>query len=138
MRVRDNLYLTYDPLNEVVFSENNCKWVVLLGMVMDTVDFHMNAKVVADKLLSLYSISENAMLDYVDDLNGRFFIMYGEQNSAYLIQDTVATRTVCYAQDALLVASHYNIINDIINDEPHPFLAKYMSLSPRPWILPGR
>ena len=136
------LYLSSDTLNEIEVIKKGKVWVAILGTVMDTIDYHMNLKKISEKLIQLYLISEEKMLDYVDYLNGRHIILYGDENNYFLIQDATGMRSVFYSINQLLIASHYNIIDDIIQDEEHPFMNSFMYPPTginvaKPWTLPG-
>lgn len=133
----NNIYIYASPDNNVSSASNNDYWVTIIGTVMDTINWHMNSKTIAKKLLSLYQLGEEKMLDFIDYLNGRHIILYGNKYEKYLLQDATGMRTAFYTTNQLMISSHYNLIDDIIQDEKLPFMQKYESYSKRPWTLPG-
>lgn len=131
------LYITYDPDNPCVYVEQNDAWTLILGTVMDMIDWHMDSGIVARKVVQLYQKGENALYDYLDELGGRHLIVYGDKEHAYLVQDATGMRSLCYYRHELLAASHYQIIAGITGAERLEFVREYVERKPLPWLLPG-
>lgn len=133
----ENLYITHDARVNSVCVKNDTYFVLILGTVMDTLDWHMELKKVAEKCLSCLTAKKELMLDYIDNLGGRHLICYGDKDNQYIIQDATGMRSCFYAKNHFLAASHYNLINDIIHDDRHPYMEKYLNLEKQPGLLPG-
>ena len=131
-------FLNYDAcLAFAQAKKSNC-WVAMLGRVMDTVTWTQDLKAVTDILLESLSKSVNDFLERIDDLNGRFIIVYGIGKKVWLMHDATGMRSVFYHSDKCIVASHYNLINDIIDCTAQPYFNIFNKLpAPRPWVLPG-
>ena len=133
----NGLYITYDSRNECEYVTCGDTWVLILGTVMDTQSWHMNMDTVAQKVAEKFTLGEEFLYDYLDYLGGRHLIVYGNKTDAYLVQDATGMRSVCYHRHSLLVASHYNIINQIVHAEKNPFVEDMVQMNPVPWLLPG-
>ena len=135
------LFFTCDPLNCYSLSLQHGSFVLLMGIAMDTIDWHMDLQKISDTLLNLllsHNTDREAFLDYIDYLCGRFLILYSDQNGIpCLMQDATGMRTCFYHKDRCMAASHYRIIADIIGEPPSEYMNKYVELDPQPWFLPG-
>lgn len=133
----ENLYITYDPRLESVFvGDDNC-FVLILGVVMDTIDWRMELDLIANKCLTLLLDDKIKMYDYLDELCGRYLICYGDCKNQFILPDATCLRSCFYFENGGMAASHYGIIGEIIKAQPHAFMEKYISYRPIPWLLPG-
>lgn len=132
-----DLHITYDGRNECECVTDGEAWVLILGTVMDTLFWHMDTQKIARKIANKFLQGEDYLYDYLDYMGGRHLIVYGNQNEAYLVQDATGMRSVCYHRHSLLIASHYNIINRIVNAKRNPFVEDMVQMNPIPWLLPG-
>ena len=130
-------YVTFDPLNDYAYIEDGTDWVFILGTAMDTLAWHMDLNKIAKNILNNWKKSKEAFYDYIDYLNGRHIIFWGNETEARLLQDATGMRSAYYNKTNRMIASHYNLINDFIHEERHPFMKKYLQMTPTPWILPG-
>ena len=137
MSFGEGLCITYDNRCEVAYVVRDTTWVLILGTVMDTIENHMDAERVAAKIAEKYAAGEDELYDYIDYLGGRHIIVYGQGEQAYLLQDATGMRSACYHRERLLVASHYNIIQNIVHAERSEFVKTYCEMENRPWLLPG-
>lgn len=133
----NGLYITYDGRNECEYVTLNDTWVLILGTVMDTLSYHMETKRIASVIAQKYILGEDILYDYLDYLGGRHLIVYGNDREAYLVQDATGMRSVCYHRHSLLIASHYHIIQNIVQADKSPYVAELANMKPIPWLLPG-
>lgn len=123
-----NLYITFDTRLDCCYTNNDKYFIMILGTAMNTIDWHMSVKKIAEKCLSFLSVKKEMMFDYIDNLCGRHIICYGYAKNQYIIQDATGMRSCYYSKNGILVASHYGIINDIIQDNPQPFMEVFLNL----------
>ena len=129
-----SFHVYYDPRNDVMYRTANGRFVFLLGVTLDLAEKTMDMEKVADAILSV-SADDGKTLDYLDGLCGRYIVICGTANRAWLVQDATGMRTCYYGKD--FVASHYGLINDL---ERHPYInywSRYCLMENRPWYLPG-
>ena len=131
------LYITYDGRNECEYVTFQNAWVLVLGTVMDTLSYHMDTRKIAATIAQKFLLGEDILYDYLDYLGGRHLIVYGNEKNAYLVQDATGMRSACYHRHSLLVASHYNIIQNIVRAERNPYVEEMVGMNPIPWLLPG-
>ena len=131
-------YLWYDIQNEISLKKHEDTWCFMLGMVMDTIDWHMDLDLVCKNCLDKLCKSKNDFYDYIDNLNGRFIIIFGDKNETIILNDATATRSVYYHDTKCLIASHYEIIAEIANEENHSYFDEFNKIEKyKPWTLPG-
>ena len=131
------LYVWHDAKNTVSYHRENSHWCFMLGMAMDTLDWHMNLDFICEKCAKLLDKSRNDFYEYTDNLNGRFAIVFGDDEEITVMNDATATRSVYYHTEKCLIASHYGIIAEITGAKAHPYMEKYDAIEKKPWFLPG-
>ena len=138
--------IAYDPENTLVFSEKKDVWVCLCGSYcMDTTAGHMDMQLIVDNLAKALFVSDESFYDYLDELNGRFVCIFSKKGSVSVLNDATASRSVYYATDREVIASHYNLVHDIVATQEDPFWEKYCEWvddkkkerKPWPWVMPG-
>ncbi len=121
-------------------------WVCLCGnYCMDVIAGHMEFNLITENLLHKLLVSEQAFFEYLDDLNGRFACFYSLNNELYVLNDATGARSIYYSTQKPIIASHYNLIHDIVKTKEHPFYGNYcewvsdMKKENRayPWVMPG-
>lgn len=134
-----DFFITYDPENQCEEIINGNLWVLVLGTVMDTISWTMDLKLIGAEILRRYAHSITEVYDYIDFVCGRYIIVFGggSDGQTHLIQDAMGLRSVFYHKSRILIASHYNLINDFSGDKRHPFMSEYLNMTPTPWLLPG-
>ncbi len=143
IKVKFNDYIVQiDPLNNYSVKNNNDNAVMIIGMVMDTIEYHMDIDRICKKLLSILDVCDKSniyekLYNYIDFLNGRFIILYSFHDGVKLVQDAGGMRTCYYHQYEKIVASHYNLIADITKDNRNKYINTFVNLDPQPWYLPG-
>ena len=137
-KLLDDLYITYDSDNDIIHISKGGGFILILGIVLDTLTWSMNNKKIADILLDEYFKNYDDFLNHLDYINGKYILVVGKsKNDALLFQDAMGLRSVYFDTKKCLISSHYNLINDISNNERNPFMETYLNMKPVPWILPA-
>lgn len=115
-------YLSYDPRCEFALSRNDDRWMAILGLAMNTRNWSMDIETVAKDALAALSESETKFFDFVDDLSGRFIIIYHHNDKTSLMADATGMRSIFYADcpHTLVVSSHATLIREITGAGPSP------------------
>ncbi len=144
--------LFYDPDNPCHVIHKNQYWVCQLGTIMETISYTLNSSQIAETILEYISTSGDCrnnenLWDYLDCLNGRFLIIWGNTQTGefYLVNDATASRSVWYDKNQLLVASHYQLVQDFALEAPSPYFDLYLQYKKKnkqlgkmqPWCAPG-
>ena len=124
--------LYFDPRNNVqylkskFYEDSEESWVLLLGTFMNTETSQMDLNKIAHDMLNALRKSENNFFEYVDVLGGRHIIVFSKngQNPS-LLTDATGMRSTFYKENDTIIASHYNLVNDIAHMEEHPFWQIY-------------
>lgn len=131
-------YVWTDKKNGVAYCKRQDKWCFMIGMAMDTVDWHMELDLICKKCAEFLCNGENSFYEYIDTLNGRFALFFGDGEHVSVLNDATATRSVYYHEKKCLIASHYRIIAELENEKEHPYMQKYDAITKfKPWTLPG-
>lgn len=131
-----DLYITYDPKTMCHCQKAGDNFAILIGSVMDTMSWHMDANDVLKKIINYMSVSDDeGLYDYLDWLGGRFIIIFGNDNKKTLLQDATGMRSAYYHEEKCLVASHYGIISDILDLPSNSFMDRYYKS--KKYSLPG-
>ncbi len=142
----NNFILYYNENNKCYFEHNNEGWICICGSYcMDVVACHMDMGIITKNLSCRLEKSENKFLDYLDLLNGRFVCIYSYHNHIYILNDATAARSVFYSTRDNIVASHYNLVNDVCHSDAEPFFQIYENVvnhkilehKSYPWVMPG-
>lgn len=80
-------------------------------------------------LLDSFVSNYDTFLDTLDFIGGRYVVFAGDQSNVEIFTDATAMRSVYYATDHNLVASHYNLISDLIPTETLKLGKKYATVS---------
>lgn len=83
----------------------------------------------SDFLLESYVSNKETFLDTLDFIGGRYVVIVGTENNAEIYTDATAMRSVYYANDYDLVASHFNLLKDLIPTNPLELGMKYATVS---------
>lgn len=110
------------------------RFCLILGKCMDLKLKSMDSAVIADQVLARFD-DEERLYEYFAELCGRFIILWGDDKSAWVVQDACGMRTCAYSKD--YISSHYGLINDIEKNVRIDYWTRYNELKDRPWSLPG-
>ena len=115
-----NYHVYHDPEVKFEIVDNGFHWIALLGYALDTFSWSMDARFICNKLLEKYSYSNEKFFDYLDYLNGRFLLMYGDNYNAYILTDAGGLRSTFYSTNEykLIVSSHQNLVGHYLNSSP--------------------
>ena len=139
-------YIAYSPDVKYCCRQKEDNWVVLCGnYCMDVIAGHMEFSSIVETLLERLTVSEDEFNKYLDDLNGRFVCIYSREGKTYVLNDAVGERSVYYSTDQVVIASHYNLVHDIVQTKEDSFWKKYCEWvadkkkehKPWPWVMPG-
>lgn len=142
----DDFVLAYESGNKCTFESFGCGWLCLCGSYcMDVVAGNMDFDGIARNMAQKLARSKSEFLDYLDILNGRFVCIYSREGKIFVLNDAAGTRSVYYCLSKPAFASHYNLLNEIVNSEAEPFYGKYQKLIKKklsehksfPWVMPG-
>lgn len=130
--------LWYDSKNKFAYNKNQNVFCMILGYAMDTIDWHMNLDIICKNLSYNLSKSLNDFYEYIDTLNGRFFILFQYDQNLIILNDATAMRSVYYHEKECIISSHYEIIKNLTSESEHPFYETYKNIQKnKPWTLPG-
>lgn len=133
----NGFHIHYDPLNEVQYSQSGPQWVFLLGNVIDLQSFTSDKTFITERLLQTLKHSQDQFFDYIDELSGRFFILYSDGGNAKILSDATGMRTIFYSKNRMFLASHCALLQEYIHSGEsekveRAWLGKYTSQ-----LLPG-
>ena len=130
---KNRLVVSHDDRVEAAVRGTG-RFCLILGKCMDLSLKSMDLAAIADQVLARFG-DEERLYEYFSELCGRFIILWGDDGSAWVVQDACGTRTCAYSKDYL--SSHYGLINDIEKNARIDYWARYNELKDRPWSLPG-
>lgn len=142
----DNFVVVYENGNKCVFQSFNGGWLCLCGSYcMDVIAGYMDFDRISYNMAVKLSLSKVEFLNYLDGLNGRFVCIYSINGDIFVLNDAAGTRSVYYCLSRPVLASHYNLLNEIVCSEPEPFYEKYQKHVKQkisehknyPWVMPG-
>ena len=138
LTINKQYYFYYDSVNNVSFLTSNDCFCLMYGYAMDTVNWHMDLEEINAHLLSYLINDKNKFYDYLDDVNGRFVLIFSDGKELKVLNDATGMKSVYYHKNKILIASHYNIIQDIVNEDVNEYFNLYNGIKEnKPWVLPG-
>lgn len=89
---------------------------LVVGLALNPFDGCNTQDDIARALVLRRAVSENAFLEYLDELSGRFVVFLFVDGTLQVYPDACATRTVFYDTDArhVLVSSHASLIAELM------------------------
>lgn len=120
-------YFLYDRRNQTANVSDDKHWLILCGTFMDVMEYTMDLSIIAIKMLQELRKGLVHFYDYIDNLCGRYLVIWGGINDdlSYAVQDATGMRTVFYSQTNDLLSSHIGIIQDYEKNKEHPLYADY-------------
>ncbi|WP_404329938.1 hypothetical protein [Mesobacillus maritimus] len=127
----------YDPLNEISWNFSGSNWVFILGNILDLKNFTSEKSLIVKELLRSLETSQDHFFDYIDELSGRFLILYGNDTTARILSDATGMRTIFYSKSKAFLGSHCALVQEYVNSPEsttvqREWLGKYTSQ-----FLPG-
>lgn len=116
---------------------------LVVGLALNPFDGCNTQDDIARALVLRRAVSENAFLDYLDELSGRFVVFLSVNGTLQVYPDACATRTVFYDTSArhVLVSSHASLIAELmgyrLSDEACYFFYNPLYQRAPPKRLPG-
>lgn len=100
-------------------SDSSDAWVLLAGNAIDVDSGESAISLIAQRLLLNLQKGDTAFFDYLDNLSGRFVIIYRLHGRIKILNDAGGLRSVFYySGDNPIVASHPGLIQSMINSSP--------------------
>lgn len=130
-KINNFFYISYDEKYPVSIFERDGLFCLLIGVAIDTKVFRQDHEYISDTILNLISgedsdiFSNSEFLDYLDYLNGRYCIVFIQDDNLYVTNDASGMRSVFYHDSLNVIASHYNLLNDLTKEEEHPLIDVY-------------
>lgn len=110
-------FFSYDKINNICTKYDDNRYLLLLGNIMDvesrTNELDDLAEILINKLIS----SEEEFIEYLDNLAGRYIIIWGSGKEFKICNDAGAMRSVFYHSERKIVSSHCALIQEITNDD---------------------
>lgn len=101
-------HFSIDPMMEVTHATCSHRFVIILGLA-----FHEacdSAEDIANILARALAKDEASFLFELREVTGRFAIVYGGPGFLSVLSDATATRSVFYAEDGGVIASHAQLV----------------------------
>lgn len=136
----------YENGNKCAFESFDNGWICLCGSYcMDVVAANMDFNMIAHNMKNKLMQSKLEFLDYLDILNGRFVCIYSINGNLFVLNDATGARSVYYSLTRPVLASHYNLLNEIVCSDKEPFYSEYQKVVKKkqsehknyPWVMPG-
>ena len=105
------------------------KKFVVLDKVVDLILESNNVNTICEKLLSTYIKSEDEFIKYMDDLAGRFIIIWGHEDNLKTCNDVIVIRIIFYHKVENIISSHYALIQEITKDSYIKTIKKFKEFS---------
>lgn len=113
LTINKQYYFYYDSVNNVSFLTSNDCFCLMYGYAMDTLNWHMDLEEINAHLLSYLINDKNKFYDYLDDVNGRFVLIFSDGKELKVLNDATGMKSVYYHKNKILDSK----INLITNDE---------------------
>lgn len=120
----------YDSSIVPYFLQNNNKFIIIHGHFAHVgVTDNISKANILKELLDAYSEDYTKFLDIIDHLGGRYAIIIGSDHEVRVYQDACGCRSVYYATDSNIIASHVHLIADNHNVKKLALVAEFPKLS---------
>lgn len=150
-KINEVFCISHDSGYPVSVVEEDGVYCVVIGVVLDTKSFKLDRKFISENILNMIggdvdsAFKNEHFLDYLDYLNGRYCIVLIKNDSMYVTNDASGMRTVFYHDSLNIIASHYNLLNEVAKESQHPLVDIYKTQKERyvrakwfsPFGLPG-
>ena len=106
--------LYYDKEVSVALAQEGTKWILLFGLAVDIEDGTSDNEKIVEILLNRLSVNELEFHERLDWISGRYMIVYSDGDSVKVVNDATGMRTVFYSKESNIIASHAELLKDII------------------------
>jgi hypothetical protein len=105
-----NLYC--EPTNLFNSIKDSNYKIIVLGKILDPINFISNPKIIIKNLADNYQKSFEKFLNYLDYLSGRFVIILFSKSRSFILNDAAGTRTIFYdiSKESIIISSHSSLI----------------------------
>lgn len=110
---------------------------MVLGHVIDVLNNTMDKHFICGKLLQKLSLSENDFYDYLDELSGRYFIMFHNRGTTKILSDATGMRSIIYSNKQTVIASHVKVVESIIGSNPSQVIKRDWKKKFSSYAFPG-
>jgi hypothetical protein len=110
-----NYFIYYDSSNEVHYKNDKENWVFVLGKMVDSRYKSANLSTIATKLLEYLNTSVNEFYSYLDEIAGRYFVLFGNKHNSQILSDATGLRSIFYSKDKTIIASHCELVQEYVN-----------------------
>ena len=148
--ITNNFSISYDKDYPINIKNCNEVFVVMIGIAIDTQNYELDLGIISENILNYYSklksIEVNEpLLDYIDYLGGRYCFIIIDNDESFVFNDACGLRSVYYHETKRILSSHYNLLNDFVNEENNDIYKAFIYYKERcastkikqPWVLPG-
>ena len=147
----DNATIFYTNDLNCVIENNLNKWCCCIGTFLNIENFCLDINLIKKDIINCLKESHEKFFDYLDILNGRYAIFYGERErerdvcTKKFVNEETGMRSLWYSTNKKLISSHYALIQYFLNDKTSDFFSLYNSICKElsdkhltiPWVLPG-
>lgn len=127
------------------YAVNREKGIIIAGLCLDSLNNTLDINTILKEISHRINNNINTFYDYLDHLNGRFFILFKYNNETYIVNDAGGTRSIWYNEKHKIIASHYYIVNLLHKEKDSDIFKLYTKLctinrkkgNKIPWCLPG-
>lgn len=120
----DNKYsFHFDPVNKTVFHIENNNWIILSGIVIDTLSWTSDLNQILSKIKECLFVHDKYFLEYLDHLAGRFIIAYCYNEETHFYTDACGMKSAFYnLVNKVVVSSHQNLVKQITNSTEKSYI----------------
>lgn len=122
-----NYIVYYDVLNDVTYYKENEKWIFLLGSMIDVRNNTPDKELIIRNAIREWQISEEALFNYLDEISGRYIMMFHDGEKTRILSDATGMKTIIYSRKQTIIASHVQIVQQLTG-------ADHSSLIEQRWI----
>lgn len=112
--------LHYDPRLELSVARDGATFVAILGIAIDVSDWLTGLGDIAQKLLDHRLRSRSSMIRALDHVSGRYIVIDGRGEHAWIQGDAANTRSIYYSTTTDACASHSHLLATVTGAPPHP------------------
>lgn len=130
VRILDTFNYYYDSSVIPYFYQNNNSFVIIHGHFAHvSLSENISKDNILKELLNTYNNEYTKFLDIIDYLGGRYAIIVCSNQEVRVYQDACGCRSVYYATDGNIIASHAHLIADNHNVKKFPLITGFPKLA---------
>jgi hypothetical protein len=129
--------LHFDPRLELSVARHGETFVAVLGIAVDLSEWLTGLGDIAEMLLDHRLRSRSAMIRALDRVCGRYIVIDGRGEHAWIQGDASCSRPVYYSTTADAYASHAHLLAAVTGSPRHPRFPDPNGLGKRTYAMPG-